>query len=393
MGSWQRIAQRWASLTRPTVLRVGGSWLAQGMGGQALKSLRHWVALFLVGVSLSATLAACSAGSSNDATTASGEGGTSPGAKAGNLELTLVSYAVTRAAYEKIIPQFTQKWQQEHNQTVTFNQSYGGSGTQARAVIDGLDADIVALALALDTKKIEQAKLIEAGWEKEAPNGSIVHKSVAALVTREGNPKGIQGWADLSKDGIKVITANPKTSGGARWNFLGLWGSITQTGGDDTKALEFTSKVFKNVPVLPKDAREASDVFFKQRQGDVLINYENEAILAKLNGEELPYVVPTDVNISIDNPIAVVDKNVDKHGTREIAEAFVQFLYTPEAQREFAKVGFRPVDATVEQEFAQQYPTVKALFTAQDLGGWDEIQKKFFDDGAVFDRIQAEARK
>lgn len=355
------------------------------------RSLKKFVSLFLVGVSLSVAIAACSGSNpSADGGNASPAGSASPVAATGggDKELTLVSYAVTRAAYEKIIPQFTTKWKQEHNQNVTFNQSYGGSGSQTRAVIDGLEADVVALALALDTKKIEKAGLIEPGWEKEAPNDSILTKSVAALVTRDGNPKGVKTWADLAKDGVSVITANPKTSGGARWNFLGLWGSVTKYGGDEAKALDFTTKVFKNVPVLPKDAREASDVFFKQGQGDVLINYENEVILAAQNGEKLPYTIP-DVNISIDNPVAVVDKNVDKHGTKEIAEAFIEFLYTPESQREFAKVGFRPVDPAVEKEVSKQYAPVKTLFTAQDMGGWDEIQTKFFDDGAIFDKIQA----
>ena len=348
-------------------------------GGYFDFPLKRFVSLFLVGVSLSVAIAACGGNADTRSNASAGE--------QKDRELTLVSYAVTRAAYEKIIPQFTAKWKQEHNQNVTFDESYGGSGSQTRAVIDGLEADVVALALALDTNKIEQAGLIEPGWEKEAPNGSIVHKSVAALVTREGNPKGIKTWADLAKDGVSVITANPKTSGGARWNFLCLWGSVIRTGGDEAKALEFTTKVLKNVPVLPKDARESSDVFFKQGQGDVLINYENEVILARANGENLPYVIP-DVNISIDNPITVVDKNVDKHGTREVAQAFVEFLFTPEAQREFAKVGFRPVDPTVGEEVAKQYPKITTLFTTQDLGGWDAIQKKFFEDGAVFDQIQ-----
>ena len=360
MGLWQRINKQ---------------------GGYFGFPLKRFVSLFLVGVSLSVAIAACSGGNADTS-------GNASSGEQKDRELTLVSYAVTRAAYEKIIPQFTAKWKQEHNQNVTFEESYGGSGSQTRAVIDGLEADVVALALALDTKKIEQAGLIEPGWEKEAPNNSIVHKSVAALVTREGNPKGIKTWADLAKDGVSVITANPKTSGGARWNFLGLWGSVIRTGGDETKALEFTTKVLKNAPVLPKDARESSDVFFKQGQGDVLINYENEVILARANGENLPYVIP-DVNISIDNPIAVVDKNVDKHGTREVAQAFVEFLFTPEAQREFAKVGFRPVDPAVGEEVAKQYPKITTLFTTQDLGGWDAIQKKFFEDGAVFDQIQA----
>jgi sulfate/thiosulfate-binding protein len=350
-------------------------------------SLRGFVSLFLIGVSLSVAIAACSPGSNTQ--TAQGGSGASPaGGQKKDVEVTLVSFAVTKAAHDKIIPKFVEQWKKEHNQNVTFKQSYGGSGTQTRAVIDGLEADVVHLALALDTKKIEKAGLIQPGWEKEAPNDSIVSKSVAAIVTREGNPKGIKTWEDLAKPGVKVITANPKTSGGARWNYLVLWGAITQTGGDDNKALEFTKKVYKNVPVLPKDAREATDVFFKQGQGDALINYENEMILAKQQGEKLPFVVP-DVNISIDNPVAVVDKNVDKHGTREVAEAFVKYLYTPDAQREFAKAGFRPVDPTVAKEVASQFPPIKTLFTVQDLGGWDKVQKQFFDDGAAFDKIQA----
>ncbi|NEQ24814.1 MAG: sulfate ABC transporter substrate-binding protein [Microcoleus sp. SIO2G3] len=351
-------------------------------------SLKRFVSLFLIGVSLSVAIASCSGPGADTNSSASG-GSNTAGAK-GDVELTLVSFAVTRAAHEKIIPLFVEQWKKEHNQNVSFNQSYGGSGSQTRAVIDGLEADVVHLALALDTKKIEKAGLIQPGWEQESPEEGIVSKSVAAIVTREGNPKGIKTWEDLAKPGVGVITANPKTSGGARWNFLALWGSVTKTGGDEAKALDLTTKVIKNAPILPRDARESSDVFFKQGQGDALINYENEMILAGQNGEKLPFVVP-DVNISIDNPIAVVDKNVDKHGTREVAEAFVKFLYTPEAQREFANVGFRPADPTVAKEVESKFPPVKTLFTVKDLGGWDEIQTKFFEDGAVFDKIQAKA--
>jgi sulfate transport system substrate-binding protein len=169
---------------------------------------------------------------------------------------------------------------------------------------------------------------------------------------------------------------------------MALWGAISETGGSDAAALDYTTQVFKGVPVLPKDAREATDVFFAQGQGDVLINYENEVILAGLQGQSLPYIVP-DVNISIDNPIAVVDANVDKHNTREVSEAFVEFLFTPEAQREFAKVGFRPVNETVVAEFADNFPVINQLFTVDDLGGWDAVQEKFFDDEAIFDQIQA----
>ncbi|HEY9697134.1 MAG TPA: sulfate ABC transporter substrate-binding protein [Trichocoleus sp.] len=354
------------------------------------RKFQSFVALLLVGFGLTITIAACN-GPSGDSTSQAGTSNSNGNASNGKVELTLVSFAVTQAAYEKIIPLFTSKWKKEHNQEVTFNQSYGGSGSQTRAVIDGLEADVVALALALDTQKIEKAGLIQSGWEKEFPNESIVSKSVIALVTREGNPKGIKDWSDLTRNDVKVITANPKTSGGARWNFLGLWGSVTEKGGDDAKALDYTTKVYKNVPVLPKDAREATDVFFKQKQGDVLVNYENEVLLAKQKGETLPYVVP-DPNISIDNPIAVVDTNVDKHGTREVAEAFVKFLFTPEAQREFAQAGFRPVDSTVVQEFAKDYPKINQLATSQSFGGWGEIQKNYFDDGAVFDKIQAQVQ-
>ena len=302
------------------------------------------------------------------------------------VTLTLVSYAVTQKAYEQIIPKFTASWEQQTGQKVTIDQSYGGSGSQTRAVIDGLEADVVALALAGDTKKIEQAGLINPGWEQELPNESIVHGSVAALVIRD-DASTVKGWSDLAGDNIQIITANPKTSGGAKWNFLALWGSITQAGGTEDQALAFTTKVINNAPTLPKDAREASDVFIKQGQGNVLINYENEVILAKQQGYESTYIIPTDYNISIDNPVAVVDANVDKHGTREVAEAFVKFLFTPDAQKEFAKVGFRSSDPQVLAEFAAQYPKIDNLFTVKDLGGWSAIEEKFFAEGAIFDQI------
>ena len=381
MSPWQRITQQ---------LQLSQQQPANK--SQLLTAIKRFVSLFLVGITLSLAVASCGSGTTNNP--AASPGGASPAANKGKVELTLVSFAVTKAAHEAIIPKFVEQWQKEKGQTVTFSQSYGGSGSQTRAVIDGLEADIVHLALALDTAKIEKAGLIQPGWEKEAPNEGIVSKSVAGIVTREGNPKNIKNWEDLSKDGVKLITADPKTSGVARWNFLALWGSVLKTGGDDAKALDFTTKVYKNVPILTKDAREATDVFFKQGQGDALINYENEIILAGQKGEKPTYTIP-DVNVSIDNPIAIVDKNVDKHGTREVAEAFVKYLYTPEAQREFAKAGFRPVDATVaaEPEFAKKYPPVKTLFTAKDLGGWGEIQQKFFDDGAAFDKIQGSIKR
>ena len=308
------------------------------------------------------------------------------------VEITLATYAVTKAAYSKIIPQFVAKWKREKGQDVVIRESYGGSGSQTRAVIDGLPADVVALALALDTKKIEQAGLIKPGWEKEAPNNSIVTRSVVALETRPGNPKKIKTWTDLTKPGVKIVTANPKTSGGARWNFLALWGAVVRNGGNESQALKFVTDVFKNVVVLPKDARESSDAFYKKGQGDVLLNYENEVILAAQQGKtDISYEVPP-VNISIEGPVAVVDKNVDKHGNREVSEAFVKFLFTPAAQREFAKVGFRPVDPTVSKEVKNKFPYIARLYTVADIGGWGAVQKKFFADGAIFDKIQGGRR-
>jgi sulfate/thiosulfate transport system substrate-binding protein len=386
MSLWQRPLKRLQAM-----LTAGYAYAEHGTYRFRINSLKGFVSLFLVGTVLSVALAACSGGGTGSNVSSETPSASTVAASKANVELTLVSFAVTKAAHEAIIPKFVEQWKKDHNQTVTFKQSYGGSGSQTRAIIDGLEADVVHLALAGDTSKIEKAGLIQPGWEKEVPNNGIVSKSVAALVTRSGNPKGIKNWEDLAKDGVKVITANPKTSGVAKWNFLALWDSVIKTGGDEAKATAFVTKVYKNVPILPKDAREATDTFAKQGQGDVLINYENEVILAQQKGEKVEYVVP-DVNISIDNPIAVVDKNVDKHGTREVAEGFVKYLYTPEAQQEFVKLGFRPVDETLAQtkEVKDKFPKVKTLGTVADLGGWEAIDKKFFADGGVFDKIQAQ---
>jgi sulfate/thiosulfate-binding protein len=333
--------------------------------------VQSFLCLFAVGVVLSMAISACGNASASKS----------------DIKLRLVSFSVTKAAHDQIIPKFVEKWKKEHNQNVTFDSTYGGSGAQAAAVIRGSqEADIVHLALPLDVSKIQRAGLIKSSWETRAPRNGIVSRSVAAIVTREGNPKGINTWADLTKDGVKIIAANPKTSGIAIWEFLAFWGSVTQAGGDEAAALDYVTKVYKNAPVLTKDAREASDLFFQKGEGDVLINYENEVILAETNGSKLPYVVPQ-INISIDNPVVVVDKNVDKHNTREVAQAFVDYLYSTEAQREFAKLRYRPVNPTVTQEVASQYPKIETLFTAQDLGGWDIIQRKFFADGALFDII------
>ncbi len=350
---------------------------------------RRFLALLLTSTLVSGSITACATNSELQESSARAVANTS-GASKPDVELTLVSFAVTKAAHDAIIPKFVDKWQQEHQQTVKFNQSYGGSGSQTRAVIDGLEADIVHLAIGSDVQKISEAGLIETGWDQEFPANSVVSRSVAALVTREGNPKNINSWQDLAKPDIKFITADPKTSGVARWNFLALWNAGLKSGGDESAAQAFVTQAYRNVPILTKNAREATDVFLKQGQGDALINYENEVLLAIQSGENPSYIIP-EPNISIDNPIAIVDKNVDKHGNREVAEAFVQFLFSPEAQAEFANFGFRPADEAVlsaNKEREQKYPKVNQLAQSQDFGDWNAIENKFFQDGAIFDQIQ-----
>ena len=305
----------------------------------------------------------------------------------GSQELLLVSYAVTKAAYDRILPAFEADWKSRTGQSVKVKTSYGGSGSQTRAVIDGLEADVVGLALGGDVLKIEQAGLIEPGWEKELPYDSTITHSVVALIPRDGNPKGIKTWQDLGKDGITVVTANPKTSGGARWNFLALWGSVTRNGGTDAQARTFVGKVYGNVESLPRDAREASDVFLKRGQGDVMLNYENEAIAARKSGElKQAFLVP-DQNISIDGPIAVVDKNVDKHGTRKASEALAAFLQSEKAQEIFAEEGFRPVTPSAWAKVKSRFAPVNRLFSVADFGGWKSVNSTFFDDGGLWDQI------
>jgi sulfate/thiosulfate-binding protein len=310
----------------------------------------------------------------------------------GKQELLLVSYAVTKGAYDKILPKFAADWKAKTGQEIKIRTSYGGSGTQTRAVIDGLDADVATLALSADVLKLQEAGLIQSGWEKELPSDSIITNSAVAFLVRPGNPKGVRTWADLVKPGVTVVTANPKTSGGARWNFLGLWGSVTQTGGDQTQAETFVTNVYKNVDNLPKDAREASDVFLKRDQGDVLLNYENEAILATRTGDlKAPFVVP-EVNIRIEGPVAVVDKVVDRKGTRKAAEALAAYLFTDEAQQIFAEEGFRPTNPSVWQRVKDRFAPVKTFFSVKDFGGWIAVNKTFFDNGGLWDRLFAQSR-
>jgi sulfate/thiosulfate-binding protein len=326
------------------------------------------------------------AGCGNPSSTTQGKG------SGGRQQLLLVSYAVTKGAYDRILPQFVAQWKQKTGQELEIKTSYGGSGSQTRAVIDGLEADVVTLALSADVLKLQQAGLIDAGWEQELPRASIITNSAVAFLTRPGNPKQIAGWRDLVKPGVTVVTANPKTSGGARWNFLGLWGSITQAGGTPQQAVVYVSNVYKNVDNLPKDAREASDVFLKRDQGDVLLNYENEAILATKTGNlKDPFVVP-ELNIRIEGPVAVVDKNVDRKGTRKAAEALAAYLFSDEAQQVFAEEGFRPTSPGVWARVKDRFAPVKQFFSVKDFGGWGKLNQEFFGDGGIWDRLFAKTR-
>ena len=307
-------------------------------------------------------------------------------------ELLVVSYAVTKGAYDRILPRVAADWKAKTGQELKIRTSYGGSGTQTRAIIDGLEADVATLALSADVLKLQQAGLIQPGWEQELPSGSIITNSAVAFLTRPGNPKGIRSWNDLVKPGVKVVTANPKTSGGARWNFLGLWGSISQTGGSQQQAEAYVTSVYRNVENLPKDAREASDVFLKRDQGDVLLNYENEAILATRTGDlKAPFVVP-ELNIRIEGPVAVVDQVVDRKGTRKAAEALASYLFSEEAQQVFAEEGFRPTNPTVWERVKSRFAPVKQFFSVQEFGGWDAVNKTFFDNGGLWDRLFAQSR-
>ncbi len=305
--------------------------------------------------------------------------------------LTLVSYAVTKSAYDQIFRLFAADWKKKTGQSVTFQGSYGGSGSQTRAVIDGLEADVVSLAMAADVNKIQQAGLIQPGWEKENPYNSTPINSTVAVFVRPGNPKKINSWKDLDNKEVEVVLANPKTSGGARWNFLALWGAVTQAGGTDAQARKFITGVYKNADVLPKDAREATDLFVKRRQGDVLLNWETEAILARRKGEwTTPYKLFSP-NVLTEQPVTVVDRVVDRRGTRRVAEAFVRFLYTPAAQRVFVDNGFRPVTPAGKAYAKGKFQSLK-FFRVGDFGGWNAVDRSFFGRGGAWDQIFSRTR-
>jgi sulfate/thiosulfate-binding protein len=308
---------------------------------------------------------------------------------AADYTLLNVSYDPTRELYQDFNQAFAKQYKAKTGDNVTIKQSHGGSGKQARSVIDGLSADVVTLALAYDIDAISERGLIAHNWQTRLAQNSTPYASTIVFLVRKGNPKGIKDWADLIKPGVSVITPNPKTSGGARWNHLAAYGyALRQPGGNDAKARDYLAKLYKNVPVLDSGARGATTTFVERGIGDVLIAWENEALLAvkELGPDKFEVVAPS-VSILAEPPVALVDKVVDKRGTRKVAEAYLQYLYSAEGQQIAAKHYYRPVVQPYAKQYAAQFPAVK-LFTIKDVGGdWTKVQKTHFADGGVFDQI------
>lgn len=309
--------------------------------------------------------------------------------------LTLGAYTTPREAYGKaIIPAFQRYWKQKTGQEVRFQESYLGSGAQARAIVGGFEADVAALSLEADVDTLAKAGLILRDW-RAGPTQGMVSRSVVVIAVRQGNPKAIRDWDDLRRKGLEILTPNVRTSGGAKWNVCALYGAALRGGtgakkGDAGAATALLADVLRNVAVMDKGARE-SMINFEKGVGDVAITYENEVLVGRKSGETYEYVVPR-ASILIENPAAVVDKYADKHGNRDVAEAFVAFLTTSEAQRAFAEYGLRPVDPGVAKASARQFPVVRELFSIRELGGWGQVDKTLFAPDGVYERAMAAAR-
>jgi sulfate transport system substrate-binding protein len=312
-----------------------------------------------------------------------------PAAWAADTSLLNVSYDPTRELYQDVNKEFARQWKAKAGDNINVKQSHGGSGKQARSVIDGLDADVVTLALAYDIDELADKGLLAKDWQKRLPHNSSPYTSTIVFLVRKGNPKGIKDWKDLVKPGVSVITPNPKTSGGARWNYLAAWGyALKQAGGNDATAKEFIGRLFRNVPVLDSGARGATTTFVERGIGDVLIAWENEAILAiKELGPDKFEVVAPQQSILAEPPVAVVDKVVDKRGTRKVAEAYLQYLYTDEGQEIAAQNYYRPISDKIAKKYAAQFPKVKLFTIDETFGGWSKAQKAHFADGGSFDQI------
>ncbi|SEN84955.1 sulfate ABC transporter substrate-binding protein [Paenibacillus sp. OV219] len=346
--------------------------------------------LALVSIALLLT-AAC--GNSGEAKPASGADGTTAATvKKGDVTLVIGAYSVARDAFSKLLPQFAKEWKAKTGQTVTFQESYEASGTQARAIAGGFEADIAALAMESDIDKIAKAGFITSDW-RAAPNHGMITRSLAVMGTRKGNPKGIHDWDDLTRKGVKVLYPNPKTSGGAQWDINAMYGaglkeSEAKTGKKDPAyAKDFLKRIHKNVESLDKSGR-ASMAAFEYGVGDVIVTYENELRSRIKSGVPYEIVVPKST-ILIENPAAIVDKNVDKHGTRKVAEAFLSFMFTPEAQQVFADYGFRPVDPAVMDKVKENYDVPEDLFDISYLGGWDEVRKTLYSPKGVWYQVLA----
>jgi sulfate/thiosulfate transport system substrate-binding protein len=308
----------------------------------------------------------------------------------GTVKLLNVSYDPTRELYQDVNAAFARQWQQKTGQTVSISQSHGGSGKQARSVIDGLDADVVTLGLAYDIDAIaEQSGRIAKDWQKRLPDNSSPYTSTIVLVVRKGNPKGIRDWDDLAKPGVVVVAPNPKTSGGARWAYLGAWGyALQKPGGSDASAREFVRKVYKNIPVLDSGARGSTTTFGQRGIGDVLVSWENEAyLLVNELGKDKFQIVNPSTSILAEPPVAVVDKNVDKHGTRAVAEAYLKFLYSDDGQELAVKNHYRPRSAAIAAKHAADFAKIKLFTIDKVFGGWAKAQATHFADGGTFDQI------
>jgi sulfate/thiosulfate transport system substrate-binding protein len=306
------------------------------------------------------------------------------------IHLLNVSYDPTRELYEEFNQAFAKDYLSKTGKQVTIQQSHGGSGKQARSVIDGLEADVVTLGLAADIDALhDNGNLVAADWQTKFPHNSCPYTSTIVLLVRKGNPKGIKDWPDLIKPGVQVITPNPKTSSGGRWNFIAAWGYALKTNqNDESKAKEFITALYKNVPVLDSGARGSTTTFVQRELGDVLIAWENEAYLSfKEFGADKFVIVNPSVSVLAEPPVAIVDKVVDKKGTRDAATAYLQYLYTPIGQEIIAKNFYRPIDPQVYEKYSKQFPNIELFTIDKVFGGWKVAQAKFFADGGVFDQI------
>jgi sulfate transport system substrate-binding protein len=311
------------------------------------------------------------------------------GAAAGEIKLLNVSYDPTRELYQEVNAAFGKQWQARTGQRLSVSGSHGGSGKQARAIIDGLDADVATLGLAWDIDALhDKADLVPAGWQQRLPWNSAPYTSTIVFVVRAGNPKRIHDWGDLIVPGVQVITPNPKTSGGARWNYLAAWGWAAKNRGGDAGARAFVAELFRHVPVLDSGARGSTTTFGQRGIGDVLLAWENEAYLmqSELGKDKLEIVTPT-ISVLAEPAVTVVDRNVDKHGTRALATAYLDFLCTPEGQEIIARHHYRPRDPEVAARHAADFPALTLLTVDQDFGGWRAAQKAHFDEGGSFDQI------